>query len=288
MKFSKVSIAAILFMCISYAQAKCFCEQITTVVNGQVVSSCKPFSMYFPAFFSSGKDIDECKDEPYLCEQVCTNTNGGYTCSCNAGYAVWKVDTRRCVDIDECSAQPSPCEHICINTDGNFTCLCKPGFDVNSKDRTKCDARPDYVSPYDLCVPLSSEIIKTRSATSALNCYSACRAEHCYSFKFANGLCTTKLYAGNAVDLKQDVVAGSFLSCYNDYAQCTLYSDVDSYIPRDDKSHEDCFNYCRGNYNCIGYHYYPNPLCIITYPIGSSVDIKNIPVDTFVYLKCDK
>ncbi|XP_059162597.1 uncharacterized protein LOC131945948 [Physella acuta] len=83
-------------------------------------------------------------------------------------------------------------------------------------DPTKCDAPTDSDSPYGDCVPLTSEIIKTRNVTSALKCYSVCRIEQCYSFKFANGLCTIKLYAGEPVDFSQNVVAGSFISCYNE------------------------------------------------------------------------
>ncbi|XP_059166425.1 uncharacterized protein LOC131948733 [Physella acuta] len=155
-------------------------------------------------------------------------------------------------------------------------------------DPTKCDAPTDSDSPYGDCVPLTSEIIKTRNVTSALKCYSVCRIEQCYSFKFANGLCTIKLYAGEPVDFSQNVVAGSFISCYNENSQCTLKSDVDSYIPLTGEPHEDCFYYCLGDPDCIGYKYFPKSSCINTYTVGSTVDIKNFPVDTFVYLKCDK
>ncbi|XP_059164744.1 matrilin-2-like [Physella acuta] len=288
MKFTKKTIAAILFMCISYAQAQCSCQQITTVVNGQNVSSCKPIYIFYQISPPKSNDIDECKAQPSPCEQVCTNTNGSYTCSCNAGYVISKKDPRRCDDINECSAKPSPCQQICINTDGSFTCLCRPGFAVNSTDPTRCYAKTDSVSPSVYCVPLSSEIIETRNATSALNCYATCRAEHCYSFKFANGLCTIKLYAGNAVDLKQEVFGGSFIACYNDKSQCTLKSEVESIIPITDVPHEDCYYFCIGDPDCIGYHYYPGVYCINTYTVGSTVDIKNFPVDKFVYLSCEK
>ncbi|XP_059162489.1 uncharacterized protein LOC131945857 [Physella acuta] len=119
-------------------------------------------------------------------------------------------------------------------------------------------------------------------------CYSACRAEHCYSFKFADGLCTIKLYVGDVVDVTQNIVAGSIISCYNDNSQCTLKSDVDNNVPVTEQGHEACFTFCLEDPDCIGYHYFPNILCVHTYTAGDTVDINNFPVDTFVYLDCDE
>ncbi|XP_059162706.1 fibrillin-1-like [Physella acuta] len=222
-------------------------------------------------------DIDECNTQPSPCQQICTNTIGSYTCSCNDGYVISSTDQTQCDDIDECSAEPSPCQQNCTNTDGNFTCSCKPGFAVNSTDPTKCDA---------LCVPLSTPLIETRNASSPLECYSACRAEHCFAFQFGDGVCTTKLYVGDVVNVSQNVLGYSVFSCYNDSTQCTLkIPDVNYMINAPD--HETCFTTCFNDPECIGYLYMPG-MCMLTAPGGTTVDINNFPVNTFVTLDCDK
>ncbi|XP_059162938.1 fibulin-5-like [Physella acuta] len=98
MKIAKVNITAILLMCISYAHAKCRCQQITTVVNGQIVCSCNPGYKVNPANTAKCLDIDECNAQPSPCQQVCTNTIGSYTCSCNDGYVINSTDPTQCDD----------------------------------------------------------------------------------------------------------------------------------------------------------------------------------------------
>ncbi|XP_059166008.1 fibulin-1-like isoform X2 [Physella acuta] len=278
MKFSKVNIAAILFMCISYAHAKCRCQQITTVVNGQNVCSCNPGYIVNPANPAKCLDIDECKAQSSPCEQVCTNTPGSYTCSCNDGYVISSTDPTQCDDIDECSAQPSPCQQNCTNRDGSFTCSCRPGFAVNTTDPTRC---------YALCVPLPTPIKETRNASSPLECYSACRAENCFAFKFADGVCTTERYVGDVRNVTQNVVAGSGIVCYNDSTQCTLKSGATP-VKVTPTNHEACYTNCLDNPECIGYLYIPGVYCMLYYPSGSIVDINNFPVDKLVYLDCDR
>ncbi|XP_059162813.1 neurogenic locus notch homolog protein 2-like [Physella acuta] len=202
---------------------------------------------------------------------------GRNVCSCRPGYVVNPTNPAQCLDINECNAEPSPCQQICINTDGSFTCSCKPGFAVNSTDPTMCDA---------LCVPLASAITETRPSTSAQECYATCRAERCYSFKFFNGECSTRLFTGDVVNVSISETSASSLTCYNETTQCTVYNDAGYRgLPATDL--ETCVNTCRDDAHCFSYTFLAGFICILTYATGALVDL-NVPIDQFLFLDCAK